>query len=261
MFQIERQEKILQFINAAKKANTEQLAKEFGVSKVTIRRDIDFLYKSGLIYKTHGGAVSSGSTSLHEIPYSGKAIVNLATKKAIGYVAAQMIENGDIIILDAGSTTLEIAKNIRKKEVTVLTNDIKIAMELAPKPNVHVMVCGGNLNGPVYTLTGNISVNYFKRLHVNKTFLGCDAVDIEFGISNRTYDEVDVKLAMIKAADKVIMVTDNSKLHKKVFTYLCDISAIDKLVINEIDDKTKKAFIDRSVEVLITSNEPEKSEY
>jgi DeoR/GlpR family transcriptional regulator of sugar metabolism len=254
MFQIERQEKIFQFINAAKKANTAQLAREFGVSRVTIRRDIDVLYRNGLILKTHGGAVSSSSTFLHEIPYSGKAIVNLAAKKAIGYAAAQMIEDGDIIILDAGSTTLEIAKNIRKNEVTVLTNDIKIAMELTRNPNVHVMVCGGNLNSPVYTLTGNISVDYFKRIHVNKTFLGCDAVDIEFGISNRTYEEVDIKLAMIRAADEVIMVTDDSKLHKKVFAYLCDISAIDKLVINEIDDKTKKAFTDRTIEVLITNN-------
>jgi DeoR family fructose operon transcriptional repressor len=251
MFQIERQEKILQFINNAKKANTEQLAGEFGVSKVTIRRDIDILSQRGLIFKTHGGAVSSSSTFLHEIPYSGKAVVNLAAKKAIGYTAAQMVENGDIIILDSGSTTLEIAKNIRKNEVTVLTNDIKIAMEFSGRPNVRVMVCGGTLNSSVYTLTGNNSVEFFNRIHVNKTFLGCDAVDLEFGVSNRTYEEVDIKRAMIKAADEVIMVTDDSKLHKKVFAYLCDISSIDKLVINKIDDKTKKAFMERTVEVLV----------
>jgi DeoR/GlpR family transcriptional regulator of sugar metabolism len=252
MFQIERQQKILHFINSAKKANTEELALEFGVSKVTIRRDIDILAQKGLIFKTHGGAVSSNSTFLHEIPYSGKAVVNLAAKKAIGAAAAQMIENGDIIILDAGSTTLEIAKNIGKNDVTVLTNDIKITMELAAKRNVHVMVCGGNLNSPVYTLTGSISVNFFKKIHVNKIFLGCDAVDLEFGVSNRTYEEVDLKLAMINAADEVIMVTDNSKLNKKVYAFLCDVSAIDKLIINDIDEKTKKALIERGVEVIVT---------
>jgi DeoR/GlpR family transcriptional regulator of sugar metabolism len=189
---------------------------------------------------------------LHEIPYSGKAVINAAAKRAIGYAAAQLIEHGDIIILDAGSTTLEIAKNINKNDVTVLTNDIKIAVELANKPNIHVMVCGGTLSNPVYTLTGNISVDYFKRVHVNKTFLGCDAVDIEFGVSNRTYEEVDVKLAMIHAADEVIMTTDSSKLNKRVFVFLCDVSAIDKLVINEIDEQNREAFAEKGVELIVT---------
>ncbi|MDR2110147.1 MAG: DeoR/GlpR family DNA-binding transcription regulator [Spirochaetaceae bacterium] len=253
MFQIERQEKILRYINDAKKANTGQLAREFNVSKVTIRRDIDVLAQKGLLFKAHGGAVSSSSTFLHEIPYSDKAVVNSAAKKAIGLTAAKMIEDGDIIILDAGSTTLEIAKNIKKDNITVLTNDLKIAMELTNKPNIHVMVSGGNLTSSVYTLTGNISVDFFKKIHVNKTFLGCDAVDIEFGISNRTYEEIDIKLAMIKAADEVIMVTDNSKLGKKVFAYLCDVSAINKLVINKIDDGDSKAFTEKGVELIITA--------
>lgn len=258
MFQIERQEKILQYINETKKANTEQLAKQFYVSKVTIRRDIDILAQKGLIFKTHGGAVASDTSSLYEIPYSRKAVLNAAAKKDIGAAAAQLIQNGDIIILDAGSTTLEIAKCIDKSDVTILTNDIKIAMELTSKPNIHVMVCGGKLNSPVFTLTGNTSVDYFKHIHVNKTFLGCDAVDIEFGVSNRTYEEVDIKLAMIKAADEVIMVTDNSKLDKRVFAYLCDVSDIDKLVINEIDEKNHKAFSDRGVEIIATSIHHEK---
>jgi DeoR/GlpR family transcriptional regulator of sugar metabolism len=252
MLQLERQEKILQFINEKKKAHTDQLARQFSVSRVTIRRDIDILAQRGLLFKTHGGAVSSNSTFLHEIPYSGKAVINAAAKRAIGRAAARFIEPGDIIILDAGSTTLEIAKNINKDDVTVLTNDIKIAVELANKPNIHVMVCGGNLSNPVYTLTGNISVDYFKRVHVNKTFLGCDAVDIDFGVSNRTYEEVDVKLAMIRAADEVIMVTDNSKLDKRVFVFLCDVSAIDKLVINEIDERNKNAFAEKGVALIVT---------
>jgi DeoR family fructose operon transcriptional repressor len=253
MFQIERQEKILWYINEAKKANTEQLAREFNVSKVTIRRDIDILAQKGLLFKAHGGAVSSSSAFLHEIPYSDKAVVNSAAKKAIGLTASKMIEDGDIIILDSGSTTLEIAKNIKKNDITVLTNDIKIAMELANKPNIHVMVSGGNLTNSVYTLTGNISIDFFKKTHVNKTFLGCDAVDVEFGISNRTYEEIDIKLAMIKAADEVIMVTDNSKLNKKVFAYLCDISVINKLIINEIDEQNSKVFTEKGVELITTA--------
>lgn len=251
MFQIERQEKILQYINEVKKADTEQLAKRFHVSKVTIRRDIDILAQKGLILKAHGGAVSFHSTFLHEIPYQRKAVTNSEAKQAIGLAAARMIESGEIIILDSGSTTLEIAKNMENVNITVLTNDIKIAMELTNKPNIRVVVCGGTLNSPVYTLTGNVAVDYFKHIHVNKTFLGCDAVDIDFGVSNRTFEEVEIKRAMMSAADEIIMVTDSSKLDKRVFAFLCNISEIDKLIINEIDDNNRKAFTERNVELVV----------
>ena len=170
--------------------------------------------------------------------------------------AKSLINDGDIIILDSGSTTLEIAKNITQKNITVVTDDIKIAMELSGKPNVTAIVCGGTLSDPVYTLTGNVAVDFFSRLHVNKTFLGCDAVDLDFGISNRTYSEVDIKTAMIKAADEIIMVTDNSKLDRKVFCYLCDISAINKLIINQIDERNRRGFIEKGVEIITTDSTP-----
>lgn len=252
MFQIERQKRIQEYINKTQKANTAELADIFNVSKVTIRRDIEMLAAEGLVVKTHGGAVAVTEGLLHEIPYACKAEHNQAAKKSIGIAAANYIKDGDIIILDSGSTTLEIAKNITQKNITVVTDDIKIAMELSGKENVTVIVCGGTLSDPVYTLTGNIAVDFFSRLHVNKTFLGCDAVDLDFGISNRTYGEVDIKSAMIRAADEIIMVTDNSKLDKKVFCYLCDISAIDRLIINQIDERNRRGFTENGVEIITT---------
>ena len=256
MFQIERQEQILEYINQTQKANTAELAAKFNVSKVTIRRDIEALAASGLIVKTHGGALATNNSLIHEIPYSYKAERDQSAKKSIGITAARYIDDGDIIILDSGSTTLEIAKNITQKNITVVTDDIKIAMELSGKPNVTAIVCGGTLSDPVYTLTGNVAVDFFSRLHVNKTFLGCDAVDLDFGISNRTYGEVDIKTAMINAADEIIMVTDDSKLDRKVFCYLCDISAINKLIINQIDDRNRRGFIEKGVEIITTESLP-----
>ncbi|MDR2553208.1 MAG: DeoR/GlpR family DNA-binding transcription regulator, partial [Treponema sp.] len=229
MFQIERQEKILTYITESKKANTGELASIFAVSKVTIRRDIDMLAGQGLLIKTHGGAVSIKGTLLREIPFYVKAGVNADSKKAIGAAAARLIENGDIVILDSGSTTLEIAKHITKNDITVITNDIKVAMELTGKSGVQVVVSGGTLDSSVYTLLGAVSSGFFKNIRANKTFLGCDAVDMEFGVSDRTFESVNVKRAMIHAADEVIMVTDSSKLNKRVFTHLCDISEINKL--------------------------------
>jgi DeoR family fructose operon transcriptional repressor len=250
MFQIERQQKILRFINESKKANTDELAAAFSVSKVTIRRDLDLLAGKGLVLKTHGGAVSVKGTFFREIPFSAKAGINSSAKRAIGIAATHLIENGEIIILDSGSTTLEIAKNIHNTDVTVLTNDIKIAMELTAKPGIHVIVSGGNLDSTVFSLTGARAVSFFQGIHVNKTFLGCDAVDLEFGISDRTFESCDIKRAMIQAADEVIMVTDNSKLNKRVFTHICDISMINKLIIDEIDEPNRKNYTEKGVEII-----------
>lgn len=251
MFQIERQEKILYYIQQHQKANTDQLANQFQVSRVTVRRDIDALAAKGLIIKTHGGAVAVTNSLLHEIPYAYKVEQHLKEKKLIGQTAARYIQDYDIIILDSGSTTLELAKNITQKDITVVTNDIQIAMELSSKSNVTVNVCGGTLHRPVYTLIGSASAAFFTRFHVNKAFIGCDALDVDFGVSNRTSEEVDTKIAMINAADEVIMITDDSKLDKKVFCHLCDISAIDKLIVNRIDERNYKRITEKGVEVIV----------
>ncbi|RUS47087.1 DeoR/GlpR family DNA-binding transcription regulator [Cohnella sp. AR92] len=251
MFQIERQEKILQYINKKKKANVNELSDIFEVSKVTIRRDLDELSEKGLVVKTHGGVMSILNKFSYEIPSSSKQESNLEAKRRIGAEAAKLIEDGDIVIFDAGSTTLEVAKNIKNQEITVLTNDIKISMEMAHKRSIKLMVSGGILNESVYTLVGDQTVEFFEKVHVNKTFLGCDAIDLSFGISNRTMEEVETKRAMIEAAEEVIMVTDSSKLNKKVFCHLCEISEIDKLIINEIDDVYKRELEKKGVEVII----------
>lgn len=251
MFQIERQEKILQYINKKKKANINELSAAFEVSKVTIRRDLDELAQKGLVVKIHGGAMSIQNKFSYEIPSASKLEANIEAKRKIGAMAAGLIEEGDIVIFDSGSTTLEVAKNLKQQEVTVLTNDIKISMEMAHKRGVKLMVSGGILNESVYTLAGDQTADFFKKVHVNKTFLGCDAIDLTFGISNRTMQEVETKKAMIDAAEEVIMVTDSSKLNKKVFCYLCDISEIDKLIINEIDETYKKELEKKGVEVLV----------
>ncbi|MBA9088112.1 DeoR/GlpR family transcriptional regulator of sugar metabolism [Fontibacillus solani] len=251
MFQIERQEKILQYIDKKKKANVNELSALFDVSKVTIRRDLDDLAEKGLVIKTHGGVMSITNKFSYEIPSSSKLESNTEAKQKIGLIAAGMIEEDDIVIFDAGSTTLEVARNIRNQQVTVLTNDIKISMEMAHKRDVTLMVSGGVLNESVYTLVGDQTVDFFKKVHVNKTFLGCDAIDLQFGISNRTMQEVETKKAMIGAAEEVIMVTDSTKLNKKVFCHLCDISDIDKLVINEIDVEYKRELEKKGVEVIV----------
>lgn len=253
MLQIERHEKIVQYINEIQKTTTEQLAEKLNVSKPTIRRDIDVLSRAGLIRKVHGGAVAISSTSLHEIPYSNKENINASAKQKIGIAAARLVESGEIIILDSGTTSLEVAKNLNKSDITVLTNDIKIAMELAVKDNVQTFVCEGRLDTPVYTLSGSAPIEFFKKVHVNKLFLGCDALDFSFGISDRNIETAETKKAMTHAADEVILITDSSKIKKKAFCYVCDIATINTIITDTLDDSSLRAFKEYGVDVILTN--------
>jgi len=253
MFQEERVKKISDFINNETRASVVELSEKFGVSKVTIRRDLDILAGEKLIVKTHGGAIPMEEKLSYEIPYRTKSSLNKAEKQKIGREAATLIKDNDIIILDSGSTTLEIAKRITQKNVTVVTNDINIAMEIAINPNIELIVIGGTLIKGVFTLIGDTTLESFKKIYVNKTFMGCDALDLEFGISNRQLSECKIKLAMIDAAIEVIMVCDRSKFNKKVSFHLCDVAKINKIVTNDIDDKYSHALSEKKIEVTVAN--------
>lgn len=251
LFQIERQKKILDFVNENKKATVIELSSLLGVSKVTVRRYLSELESKGLLIKTHGGVLSADTNLNNEIPYSSKKDLNISEKKKIGKAALQLIEEGDVIILDSGSTTLEIAQQIENIHITVITNDIKIAYELASKTNINLIITGGVTQKYLYTIIGFEAEKFLDKIHVNKTFLGADAIDLEYGITNRTLEEVAVKLAMIKAAEEVILVVDQSKLNKKAFADVCKIEAIDTIIIDNIDKEYQKAFREKGIEIIV----------
>ena len=256
MFAIERHEKLLDYINQKKKASVKELSNCFNVSRVTIRRDLEELSQRGLVIKTHGGVLSINNNFSSEIPYERKFSLNMEAKKKIGHTAALMVEENDVVILDAGSTTLEIAAHLRPlKNITVITNDLKIAMTLAHKPGITLIVTGGMQEKSVYTLTGSAAEEFFSKVRVNKTFLGADAISLDYGITNRTIQEIPVKKAMMKSAEEIILVADHSKLNKKVFAFLCELKDINKIVIDKIDCEAKKALMEIGIQVMVADTD------
>lgn len=241
MFQLERKERLLQYINEHKTASTKDLCEIFGTTPVTIRSDINDLARSGLLIKIHGGAMSAQHRLNIEVPTSRKMRQHVEEKQQIAELAVKHIQPGDMIILDSGSTTLEIARQIKIKEVTVITNDILIAKVLIDMGHVMVYVTGGRILNSVYALHGSETEEYLRKIRVNKLFLGCDAVNFDWGISNRTLEEVATKRAMISASREVFAVADSSKIGKEVFAHLCSLNEIDML----ITDKMSKEDIDR----------------
>lgn len=250
MFQIERQEKILSYINEKQKVSTKELSDRFEMSAVTIRSDINDLARRGLIVKSHGGALSVQSLISLEIPSVRKFQQNVEGKQEIAALAVELIRDDDVIILDAGSTTLEVAKRIRSNHVTVITNDLKVSVALAENENVTLLVTGGQLIPSVYTLAGADTINYFNRIKVNRLFLGCDAFDFTWGISNRTMEEIAVKQAMIHAAREVIVVADHSKFDRQVFAHLCDLKSIHVLITDRIDTDRRETLEQRGIRVM-----------
>lgn len=253
MFREERQEKIIEYINAHKSVKVKELADAFRTSAVTIRSDINELDSNGLVLRVHGGAMSIADRYNLEIPSRSKARQSNAAKRIIGQLAAEIIEENDIILIDSGTTTLEVAKAIRNKCVTVITNDLQIGAMLASvnHGNITLIITGGTVAPYTYTQSGVETLDFLRRLRVNKLILGCDAIDPTHGVSNRTLIEANIKYALIDAADKVIAVVDSTKHNKEVFVHVCGIEKIDILVTDKISKSNLEQFRKAGVAVLL----------
>ena len=250
----ERQEKIYELAKAHKRIRVREMSRLFDVSEITIRSDIMDLEKVGLLIKTHGGAMLAEEMLGTEIPYVRKSYLNVSQKQAIGAAAAALIRERDVVILDSGSTMLEVAKRIKTRNITVITNDLKVAAALAQKTGIRLFVTGGEVDSSGYTMMGEDCIHYLEKINVNKALLGCDAFDLEKGVSNRTMQESYIKQAMMKASEQKILVFDKSKLGKKVFARVCTVADFDLIVTDELEENERIALRTLGVEYIETAD-------
>jgi len=209
------------YIRENGRADVAELSEKFGVSRVTVRRDIDVLVEKGLAAKAHGGVLSLENKLSYETPFHTRLSRNSDAKRRIARQAASLIADNDIIILDAGTTSCEVAhaiSQVPKRNLTVVTHDLYIACEIARSGCAELIVPGGTLQRGVFTLTGEDTVGFYRRLHVNKAFLGCDALDCSFGFSNRLTEESSIKRIMTACADEAYLLFDSSKFDRKAFS-------------------------------------------
>ena len=208
-----------------------EIADELKISSATIRRDLTQLEEEGYCMRTRGGAVRSSQSTTLELPYELKKQKFVVEKDKIAHEAIDLVENGDTLILDAGSTTYALAQLLSNKQrLTVVTNDLQIAISLASSPNIHLICTGGIARPHVFTLQGTEVVDFIKNLKVDKTFLGADAIHEDGSIGNVNIEEVAIKQAMMQAATTVILLADSSKFAIKGFAKVCDLNDVDVLV-------------------------------
>ncbi len=210
----ERLSQIRSYLEVKGQVSTSEFAEMFGVSETTVRRDLGILEKEGILLRTHGGAavLTSGTTAEHS--YAAKFSLRLEEKKSIGRYAAELISDGDTVILDSGTTTIQIAKHLgQKRNLTIVTNGLPIANELMRKhPSLSLIVVGGIVRTFSQSTVGPQAEQLLASLNADKLFLAAEGIHPARGLSVQDPLDAKVKQAMIAAAREVIVVADSSKI-------------------------------------------------
>ncbi|CAM4088833.1 DeoR/GlpR family DNA-binding transcription regulator [Paenibacillus alkaliterrae] len=227
------------------------LASEFQVSEATIRRDLSEVEQEGYLKRTHGGVILDTSAN-HEPEVSQRLNDQKEQKARIGKAAADLVQDGEHIILDSGTTTLYIAKNlVNRSNITVITNDINVAAELREAKGITVIVIGGILAPNSYMLNGMFALNTLKTLHVQKYFLGTSSIHAKYGSTNTNADVVEVKKAMIEVAQEIIITADDTKIGKVTLHEVAPITSIHKFITGiEASEVQLKGFRDMGITVI-----------
>jgi DeoR family fructose operon transcriptional repressor len=251
MFAEERKSKIIERLNKYGKVKVCDLSQRYEVSEVTIRRDLQELEEDKLIKRVHGGAVLNDNTKF-EPTFSEKIDKFYDEKESVGRLAASMIVDGDTVALDAGTTTLSIARYIVAKNITVLTNSVDIAYELAKKQDVEVIVTGGTLRWETRAMVGPVADNTLKNFRVDKAFIGTNAICIINGLSTPNIIEANTKREMIRIAKQTIVVCDHTKFNSVSFAKIVDLDSVDIIITdNKLDTELLEKFEEKDVKIMI----------
>jgi DeoR family fructose operon transcriptional repressor len=250
LFAEERQSQLLQYLEQNQKAAVPQLSKIFKVSGATIRNDLRELETRGMLRRTHGGALPKSKTGI-ETEIDARAVLNSKEKKMIAQKALDLIEDGDTVILDAGTTILELAKLIhKKKNITVVTNDLKIALALEADKSIHTIVMGGLVRNGFHCTIGSVGDTALKSLSVDKAFMACNAISPEKGAGTPDLIHADTKKSMVSVANSVIILADHTKFGITSFVQFAPAKEIDFIVTDEIAAGEKRKFESKGIKIL-----------
>lgn len=251
-----RRAQILAFIKMNRFARVTDLGIRFGVSDVTVRGDLDALAGRGHIQRVRGGAVPHVGAN-RELPFEEEVYSHSAEKSAIGRVAASLINQGETIILDVGTTTTAVGHALLMREelrdIVVFTNALNIALELEiAVPRITVVVTGGTLQPIRHSLVNPLGSEIIERINAHTIFMGCNGIDPVQGITNTNLPEAEIKQRMLRAARRCVIVADGSKIGKVEVAYLCGVEEVDLLITDSSADPVLLAALrERGLEVVL----------
>ncbi len=247
---IERKQEIMKLLSTRDSLDVEELANLFGVSKVTVRTDLDSMAEKGLLVRTHGGAMSQEKQNLIRL-ISKTSNDCQDEKERIARAASQLINNGETIILDSGSTTLHLVKYLSQRNLTVATGSLPASQELMNDSTVELIMIGGMVRRYSLGAIGPLAKACLELLKSNWLFMGAAALSVEEGVLSTNLIEAETKQMMIKSAEKVCVLADSKKLGGSCFGKVCSWDKVDYLITDSIDDEAKKAIEAHDVKIII----------
>jgi len=225
----DRQKLITEQIQKQGIVRVNELSEQLNVSVLTIRRDLDQLEKQGLLERTHGGAVLRQSMSVEPL-FSQKELVNKSEKESIALTAAALIEDGDMVIINSGSTTQAVIEALKNKKITIITNNIGAA-QIADEAAFELIFIGGNYRPQSHSVTGDIGLNALDMIYANKAVIGVDGFSLTYGLTTPVMQEAEMTRKMIeKTVGSVIVVADSSKVGVISNFKTADLDKIDSLI-------------------------------
>jgi DeoR family transcriptional regulator of aga operon len=229
MRKFERFSAILEQLAGDGSASVEELSKRLGVSGATIRRDLRQLADQRLLSRTHGGAVVQAVS--YELPVRYRTERHSQQKQRIAQAAAELVPPGGVVGITGGTTTTEAARVLAsRQDLTVVTNALNIAAELAVRPNLSLIVTGGMARSASFELVGPVAEQTLDGYHLDVALLGVDGIEAEAGCTTHDHTEARTNAALLKRSKRAVVLADSTKLGKVAFATICDLSKIDILI-------------------------------
>ena len=230
MLSEERQRAILELLQRDGRVLVIDLARHFRTSQVTIRKDLEILHVKGRVHRTHGGALPARDGALEDPTLREKEKLHRKEKLQIAAAAARMVTEGQVVILDSGTTTTAIARALRNlQHLTIITNAVNIAAELSGS-SLEVILTGGNLRKNSFSLVGPIAEETLHKLHADILFLGVDGFDVHYGLSTPNLLESKVNRAMIEISKTAVAVCDSSKFGKRSLSLIAPTASLHHVI-------------------------------
>jgi DeoR/GlpR family transcriptional regulator of sugar metabolism len=247
MLPAQRRQAILRAVRSGT-AHVTALADEFGVSEMTVRRDLQALASDGKLERVHGGAVDVES----ERPFSEIVVERLEAKDRIGRAAAALVEDGQTVMIDIGTTTLQVARHLRGRSLTVVTTNLAVYEELLPEPDIELVLPGGAVRRNYLSLVGMLAEDALRRLRADIAFLGTSGIDADLAVWDTTMVEVPIKRAMIAASKRTVLLADAEKFGMDAMVRVCEASELDAIVTDErVPTERREALDEAGVEVIV----------
>ena len=244
MFAEERQEKILELLKKNRRVSNTELIQEFGVSGTTIRIDLTELEQKGLLSRTHGGAIVREDPVFGEDSISSRKEKNKSEKEQIAKKAREEIQDGDTILLDSGTTVLELAALLSDvRNLTVITNDLQVALKLQKFPEIHLILLGGRVRTSFECTVGGMGIRALQDFSVDKVFMTTNALSVAKVATTPNLDNAEIKREMMKIGNRKYLLCDSSKIGTKTVCSFAKISEFDVIITdNHISQDMKKVM-------------------